>query len=235
MEKISIIIPIKDCESTISKSIKSVINQTYQDFEIILVDNNCQDKTVEIALDIGKDKIKLVKCKEPGIVPALNTGLQNASYDLIARQDGDDIWYPEKLEKQIDFMFKNPSVDICGTQIRLVSPFGEVLDDGFRYPIYDQLIKSWLLTGRNAIAHPSVVFKKNILLRVGGYDDTYPIAEDHHMWLRCIKWFNFANLSDILVDYTSAHNPKYDSKFPLLASESQYKVLKHLGFIKHAN
>ena len=235
MSTVSIVIPVKDCESTISRAIESVINQTYQDFEIILVDNGCQDKTIELALDIGKDKINVIKCDTPGIVPALNSGLQNAKANLIARQDGDDVWYPEKLEHQINFMINNPSIDICGTQIKLVSLDGQVVDEGFRYPVQDQLIKSWLLTGRNAIAHPSVIFRKDILLRVGGYDDSYPIAEDHHLWLRCVRWFNFANLPDVFVDYASTHNPKYDSKFPLLASEAQFKLLKYSGFIKNAN
>ena len=235
MSSVSIVIPVKDCEPTIEKSISSVINQTYQDFEVILVDNGCEDKTIELARDIGKDKVKVFECKTPGIVPALNTGLQKAKYDIIARQDGDDIWYPDKLEKQIKLLDNNPSISICGTQIRLISKNNEVVDEGFRYPLNDQLIKSWLLTGRNAIAHPSAVFRKSILLRVGGYDDTYPVAEDHHLWLRCIKWFNFCNLPEVLVDYTSTHNPKYDPKFPLFASESQYKLLKYSGFIRHVN
>ena len=235
MTNVSILIPVKDCQETIAKSIGSVISQTYQNFEIILVDNNCQDDTIDIALDIAKDKIKVIKCFEPGIVPALNAGLQNCNYDYIARQDGDDIWYPSKLEKQVEFLNSNKEIDILGTQIRLINTDGQVVDEGFRYPLQNQLIKSWLLTGRNAIAHPSVVFRKRILLRVAGYDDTYPVAEDHHMWLRCIRWFNFANLPETLVDYMSTHNDKYDPQFPLLASEAQYKLLNYSGYIKHAN
>jgi hypothetical protein len=69
-------------------------------------------------------------------------------------------------------------------------------------------------------------------LRVGGYDDTYPIAEDHHLWLRCIRWFNFANIPEVMVDYTSTNNPNYDAKYPLLASEAQFKSLQHMGFLK---
>ena len=235
MSKVSVLIPAKDCQETIEKSIKSVLNQTYQDFNIILVDNNCKDKTAEIAQDLAKDKIKIVKCQEPGIVPALNTGLQHCNSDYVARQDGDDFWHEEKLEKQIDFLELRKEIDILGTQIKIVDTLGKTVDENFRYPLQNQLIKSWLLTGKNAIAHPSVIFRKRILLRVGGYDDSYPVAEDHHMWLRCIKWFNFSNLSDVLVNYTSNHNEKYDPKFPLLASESQYKLLNYSGYIKHVN
>ena len=232
MTKVSVLIPVKNCEETISQSINSVLEQSYQDFEIVLVDNNCTDKTVEIARDLAKDKIKIFSCHEPGIVPALNLGLQQIKSEFIARQDGDDIWYSEKLEKQINFLNINSDVDICGTQIRLVKNFTNVIDNEFRYPLEDQQIKSWLLSGNNSLAHPSVVFRRSILLRVGGYDDTYPIAEDHHMWLRCIKWFNFANLPEVLIDYNSNHNPDYDPEYPLLASEAQFKYLQYSGFLK---
>lgn len=229
--EISIVIPVKDCESTISRSIKSVLEQTYRDFEIVLVNNNCQDKTIEIIESFEDERIKIFSCTTPGIVPALNTGLYSSSGKYIARQDGDDYWHPEKLEKQIS-LIKNNNIDICGTQINIVSKDGNVIDDKFRYPLKDRPIKSWLLTGKNSIAHPSVLFKKEVLLRVGGYDDSYPIAEDHHLWLRCIRWFNFANLPETLVNYTATHNPLYDPKFPLLASESQFKLLSHMGFVK---
>lgn len=235
MPKVSIVIPVKNCSESIEKSIDSVIKQTFKDFEIIVVDNISSDSTIEKIESFNDKRIKIIKCETPGIVPALNTGLYNSNSPIIARQDGDDIWYPTKLEKQIKVLDDKKEVDICGTQIRLVSIAGDVIDDKFRYPINDVAIKSWLLTGKNAIAHPSVIFRRNILLRVGGYDDTYPISEDHHMWLRCIKWFNFQNLGEVLVDYNSSHNPDYDSKFPLLASESQFKALQYMGIVKYAN
>ena len=235
MPKVSIVIPVKDCSKTISKSIESVLNQTFEDFEIVVVNNNCSDDTIEKIKSFNDPRIVHFNCDTPGIVPALNTGLYQARANFIARQDGDDVWYPEKLEKQMSLFEEKPETDICGTQIKLVKTTGEVVDDKFRYPINDSIIKSWLLTGRNPIAHPSVVFRKKVLLRVGGYDDTYPVCEDHHFWLRCIKHFNFHNLSEVLVDYNSNHNPNYDAKFPLLASEAQFKVLNYMGIVKYAN
>ena len=231
MNKISVVIPVKDCASTIERSIKSVINQTYKNLEIIVIDNNCKDDTIKKVKELNDERIRIVSCKVPGIVPALNTGLKVCSGDFIARQDGDDYWYPEKLKKQIAAL-EYSKADICGTQINILNEKLEVIDDNFRYPLRDKPIKSWLLTGKNSIAHPSVVFRKEILLRVGGYDDSYPIAEDHHMWLRCIRWFNFINISETMVDYTAIHNPAYDPKYPLLSSEAQFKLLSHMGYIK---
>ncbi len=235
MPKVSVVIPVKDCSDTIEKSIKSILLQTFEDFEIIVVDNNCQDDTIKKIKSFKDSRVKIVNCSVQGIVPALNTGLQNSNSPLIARQDGDDVWYPDKLQKQVELLNDRKEISICGTQIRLIDNKNHVVDDKFRYPLNDQAIKSWLLTGRNSIAHPSVVFRRDILLRVGGYDDSYPVSEDHHMWLRCIKWFNFCNLSEVMVDYNSNHNPQYDPKYPLLASESQFKVLNHMGIVKYAN
>ena len=232
MPKVSVVIPVKDCSNTIEKSISSVLNQTYEDFEIVVVDNLCKDETIPKIKAFQDARIKIIQCDTPGIVPALNTGLQNASSPLIARQDGDDVWYPEKLKKQVEFLDSNSGIDICGTQIRLVNPNGTVKDDSFRYPTDDTSIKSWLLTGRNSLAHPTVVFRRSILLRTGGYDDTYPIAEDHHLWLRCIRWFQFCNIDEILLDYNSSHNPRYDPMYPRLASESQFRTLQHMGIIR---
>ena len=231
MSKVSVVIPVKDCANTVERSIKSVINQTYKNLEIIVIDNNCKDDTIKKVKELNDERIKIVDCKVPGIVPALNTGLKLCSGDFIARQDGDDYWHPKKLEKQLALL-ESSKADICGTQINILNEKLEIVDDNFRYPLRDRPIKSWLLTGKNSIAHPSVVFRKEVLLRVGGYDDSYPIAEDHHMWLRCIRWFNFANISETMVDYTAIHNPGYDPKYPLLSSEAQFKLLSHMGYIK---
>ena len=232
MPKVSILLPVHNEEEKIKRCIDSILSQTYQDFEVVIVDNLCDDKTISIVKEIKDDRIKIYQCATKGIVPALNYGLQKCSGDLIARQDADDYWYPNKLEKQVKFLEDREDISILGTQIKILDEKLNLKNEDFRYPVKDSAIKSWLLTGKNSIAHPSVVFRKNITLRVGGYDDSYPIAEDHHMWLRCIKWFNFANLSEILVDYTAVHNEKYDPKFPLLASEAQFKLLNYSGFIK---
>ena len=230
-KKISIVVPVKNCETTIERSIDSVLKQTYENFELIIINNNCTDNTIKLVKKFNDERIKIISCTTPGIVPALNTGLREATGDYIARQDGDDYWYPEKLKKQV-YVLDNSSADICGTQINVVDENYKIVDDSFRYPLKDKPIKSWLLTGKNAIAHPSVVFRKEVLLRVGGYDDSYPIAEDHHLWLRCIRWFNFFNLPEVLVDYTAIHNPLYDPKYPLLSSEAQFKLLSHMGYVK---
>lgn len=221
--KISVIIPIHNGEKTLERSLKSVIDQTYQNFEIITVLNNCTDNSESIC---KKFNTKILYCNEQGIVPALNTGLLNAQGEYIARQDADDYWYPEKLEKQFKFMLENPKIDILGTQIRILDKYLNVNKNQEKRPLDNISIKNCLLNSMNVIAHPSVVFKKSIFLRTGFYSDVYPFAEDYELWLKSIKFFNFSNLPDILVDYTLSHNPKYDPQVHEIVCLNYRNILK---------
>jgi glycosyltransferase involved in cell wall biosynthesis len=237
---VSVIIPLHNCEPTIRRCMLSLVNQTYKDFLVIAVDNNCDDKTMSIVTDEFSDRlnIKIVSCKLPGIVPALNTGLRAVPPESswVARQDGDDYWYPEKLEKQISFLNENKDVHILGTQCRLLDEAGNVEDVGtfgrkIRYPISNTEIKSMILMGQNPVCHPSVVFHKDIMNVLGGYEQLYPMAEDLHIWARAIPHFTFANLPDVLVDYTQKKSPDYDARVPLLISDTYYNLYKQTGIV----
>ena len=225
---ISVIIPIHNGEKTLERSLKSVINQTYQNFEIITVLNNCTDNSENIC---KKFNTKILYCNEQGIVPALNTGLLNAKGKYIARQDDDDYWYPEKLEKQINFMLENPSIDILGTQIRLLNKNHESLVKQEIRPTQDQEIKKCLLKTQNIIAHPSVLFKKSILLKTGYYSDIYSFAEDYELWLKAMKFFKFANLPDVLIDYTLTHTLNYDPQLIEILCFNYRIVYERIGII----
>ena len=182
--------------------------QTYRDFETIVVDNNCTDNSYEIAKDfIDTANVRIVKCETQGIVPALNTGIYNSDAPYIARQDDDDYWYPTKLQKQMDFFEKNPDVAILGTQIRLLDEDGAVQELGtfnrpVKYPANDDANRYFLVLGQNPICHPSVIMKREVPLRCGGYSEHFHLAEDFHLWLKAFPFFKFANLEETLVDYT---------------------------------
>lgn len=238
MPKVSVIIPLYNCESTVRRSIISVKNQTFKDFEIIAVDNNCTDKTMSIVKDAAEGlDLNIVKCSQPGIVPALNAGLRAHRGEFIARQDGDDFWYPEKLEKQISFLDENPGVGVIGTQINILDVDGNhqrlgTMGREVVYPRTDQEIKTYLLMGQNPICHPSAVFRSELVGLIGGYEKAFPKAEDLHLWLRLIPHTCFSNLEDTLIDYTQRHDDDYDARVPLLAGAVYYNLYKKGGLIQ---
>ena len=237
MPKVSVLIPLYNCEKTVRRSIASIRSQTYRDFEVIAVDNNCTDKTINIVKEFSDDfELKVIKCPEKGIVPALNTGLRACTGDWKARQDGDDYWYPEKLQKQMEFLSNNPDIDILGTQIRLIDENGNVQSVGtmgkeIYYPTEDHEIKGGLLYGQNTICHPSVIFRKSVINVIGGYERFFPLAEDLHFWCRAFPHFRFANVDEVLVDYTQKYDDTYDARIPLLIGDTYYNLYKTAGLV----
>lgn len=212
---VSIILPIRKAEKTLHRSIDSVLSQTHKDFELICVLNDSSTEDTSIVAEYAKsDERIVVSHSSAGLVPALNHGLKIAKHDLIARQDADDYWYPEKLEKQIEFMNLNPDIDILGVQMRSVDESFQPANQEPARPTSDNDIKGALLSGWNCIPHPGVIFRKRIMEKLGGYDDTFLFAEDYSLWLRAIQWYKFAQLDEVLLDYTAKHNPRYDHRVP---------------------
>ena len=238
MPEVSVLIPVHNCENTLERALNSVQRQTYKDFEVIIVNNNSTDNSMKI-VDSFKDKmdIKVFNCYLQGIVPALNTGLRQCSGNWIARQDGDDYWYPEKLKKQMDFLIANPEIKIVGTQIRLLDEEGNVEEMGtfgreVRYQADNQFIKIGLLYGQNQLCHPSVVFSRDVIDLCGGYEQLYPLAEDLHFWFKAFPHFNFANVDEVLIDYTQTRSEKYDARVPMLMADTYYELFKKAGVVE---
>lgn len=233
---ISVLIPVHNCEFSLNRALDSVKNQTFCDYEVVVVLNLCTDESEKIVESYRKEfPLTILKCEEPGIVPTLNTGIPYCTGEMIARQDGDDYWYPDKLQKQYDFLKKNPNIDILGTQINMVERVGNEyaqVNKVLPHPLENNDIKMKLLNGSNSIAHPSVLFRKKILLKSGGYEDTYRFAEDYYLWLKCIRWYNFANLEEVLIDYTISKNPEYNPNIPKFACLNMIQILKQQGILR---
>ena len=113
---ISVIIPYFNAEATLDKAIRCIVEQTYTDWELVLVDNNSTDRGPGIALEWANrdERVRVIQEERQGVAFAMNTGLKATRYDLVARMDADDLTHPERLEKQHAFMSKNPDVGCVG-------------------------------------------------------------------------------------------------------------------------
>jgi len=198
---LGIILPIRNAVNHLRATLESVSNQTYlkdKPYKIVVVDNGSTDG---ICQDVCKPA-KYISCCMVGVGPALNTGLFYLmgfeDVDFIARIDAGDIWHPTKLDKQMEFFANNPEHSICGTAMNFVSGSSK---RKVAYPEADSDCRRYLLSGHNPIAHPSVVFKKDILSFTGCYDESYKGAEDMDLWGKCMGRFKMGNLLEALVDY----------------------------------
>lgn len=211
---ISVIIPVRNVEKTIRESINSVLDQRIENMEIICIVNGCTDNTEKVIKETYRLEKRLsVIQSSPGIVSALNAGLRASKGDIIARQDGDDVWLRGKLDKQINFLEKNKDIQIVGTQMEIADEFMNSFDCT-DYPTTHNEIVGNLLAGHNSIGHPSVVFRREILDKCAGYLDLFPLAEDMDLWLRSAAWYKLSNIKEAYVKYRQKHNPAYDPRIP---------------------
>jgi len=223
---IAILMPYRNAAKTIEESLASVKAQTYKNYLLVAVNNGSSDDSEMIVRNYC-DK-NLIPCEhltnftnDGAFSSALNAGLfwilgdgETAPFDAVARLDSDDIWHPEKLQKQVDFLRLHPGISILGTQIESFSHEFPV-EPAPENPITDDEIRQMLFNMRNPIAHPSVMIRTNVFYRCGVYDDIYRHCEDYQYWMKASKYFKFANLPDVLVKYRIHHNPDYNPNIPL--------------------
>lgn len=222
MPKISVVMPAYNAEKYIGKSIDSILNQTYGDFEFIIINDGSKDSTKEIILSYSDNRIVYLENEiNSGIVVTLNKGLEYATGEYIARMDADDIAVAERLEKQIEFMEKNKDVGVLGTGICI---FGEDVHEQVRvFTTNPEQLKAELIFN-SCIAHPTVMMRSNILKSNGlSYDLEYAGAEDYNLWWKIAKISQIATIPDLLVKYR-IHSSQITKK----KDEKYYKMMKKL-------
>ena len=200
--RISVLMPVYNGARYLSEAIESVLNQTFSDFEFLIVNDGSIDNSAEVIEKYAKkdSRIRLIdNAKEKGVVGALNTGIEKAQGEYIARMDSDDISLPERFEKQVSFMELNPDVCVCGTWVEL---FGNHNGDVWKLETDFGSIKSTMLFC-GAVAHPTVMMRKKTILDGNFfYDNDYRHAEDYELWVRMAKAEKkIVNIPEILFRY----------------------------------
>lgn len=223
MARVSILLPFRDAGSTLEYAIRSIIDQTLVEHELILIDNASSDTSRFIAVEFCERDARIQLINEPqvGIAHALNTGLKHATADYIARMDADDSAHPERLQKQVEFLNAHPEIGVVGTRTHFVSTVRN--NRGMEAYVNWQ---NAILTPREhyvkrfvdaPVAHPSVLFRKDLVHQFGGYD-TGPLPEDHELWLRWMhNGVHFTKLTDELVTWND--HPQRSSR-----THSNYSV-----------
>ncbi|MEA4831267.1 MAG: glycosyltransferase [Oscillospiraceae bacterium] len=233
-KKISVIMGIYNCSSTLAAAIESILSQTYDNFELIICDDGSVDRTYEIAkayADINPEKIKLIKNKKNiKLAATLNRCLEYAKGDYIARMDGDDISVAERFEKQTEFLNTHPEYDLVGTQ--MIS-FDETGDVGVREVI--GIPDKKCLVTRNPFAHATIMCRRNVYSVLKGYSiETYAErCEDMELWFRFFahgfKGYNL-QLPLYKVRETAADYKRRKLKYGFGASKVLIKGYRLLGY-----
>jgi glycosyltransferase involved in cell wall biosynthesis len=194
--------PVYNCELYVSEAIESILNQTFRDFELIIIDDNSTDDTREIVRTFSDGRIRLIeKPINTGYTASLNMGINISHGVLIARMDGDDISNLNRFEKQVTLFAQHPDVVVCGTWYEIIST-----NELIKYPIDHEGIKVALLD-YCALGHPTVMLRKSFLLKHQlKYDETLEPAEDYDLWTRIVALGKLANVPEVLLKYRDHSN-----------------------------
>ena len=195
--KITVLLPVYNCELYIKTAVESILNQTFTNFELLIIDDASTDATVSILKKFDDPRIQLIeKPLNSGYTNSLNYGLKIAKGQYIARMDADDISYPERFARQIAYLDNHPDVVVCGTTYKIVDNDKKII-----LPQDHEAIKIGLLWG-NCVSHPSVMIRKKIVDDFSiRYDTSKEPAEDYDMWVRLLSIGKLHNLKEILLEY----------------------------------
>lgn len=199
MPKVSVILPAYNAEKYIKEAIDSILSQTFQDFELLVLNDCSKDRTEEIIRSYADERIVYLKNeKNMGVAATLNKGLAAAKGEYVARMDADDISLPERFARQVEYLDAHPAVAVVGSALEI---FGEdVPGEIRRFSENPKQMKVDLLFS-SGLAHPSVMIRRSVIRDLGGYDLEFEGLEDYELWCRVARHHELSALPEILFRY----------------------------------
>ena len=218
---VTVLLPVYNRPSVVN-TINSVLDQTYKNFELLIIDNASTDDTQDVINSISDDRIRLIVNEtNRGQTFSINRGLKLAKGEYIARIDADDLMLPTRLEKQVDFMESNPEYGLCGCWVQYIT------DDDKKVIIVKTCISDSGLRAMQRIAcgvyHPAVMVRTSTLKKYNiTYDSNLKMAEDYDMWRVILKYSKGINLPEILLYYRKGANNDSDKHRTITNQEGLY-------------
>lgn len=189
---ISIVMGVHNDKDYLSNSIDSILSQTFQDFEFIIVNDASTDGSRAILQQYDDNRITMLENEtNKGLTASLNRAIGMATGEYIARQDADDESHPHRLERQLNFLRKKPEIALVGTGAHLIDEDGSKQGQRivFQRPTFEHLLE------KNHIIHGSILVRHSCLRKMGGYDEFFRYSQDLDLWLRLSKKYRLANIS----------------------------------------
>jgi glycosyltransferase involved in cell wall biosynthesis len=199
---VSILLATRNRVALLRRAISSLRRQTYANLEILVLDDGSADETPKLLDHLATTDSRLRVLRNDsssGLASALNRLIAESHGDFLARMDDDDLVYPERIERQIAYMQAH-RLDVCGTWYRR---FAGIRRSVMRPAIAHEAICAELLF-QPPLLHPSVMLRREVIERFGGYHEDYPHAEDYELWTRLAPYCRFGNVPEVLMDYTLA-------------------------------
>lgn len=192
---------VYDGEKYLQEAVDSILAQTFQDFEFIIVNDGSSDATRNLLEGYAKKdpRIKIYHQEHLGLAASLNYGCSLAQADYIARMDADDISLPDRFMKQLDYLEKYPHLVVLGGGVDLIDDQGRKLGSINQASSHLEIRK--ILISANPVFHPTVMMRRKAWMQIGGYRKQFQFAEDYDLWVRMILKYEIQNMQDTLLKY----------------------------------
>ena len=195
--KITVLMSVYNAENDLSDSVESILNQSFKDFEFLIINDGSTDQTLKILHEYASqdERIKIIDQQNTGLTKALNVGIKHAGGIYIARQDADDISYPNRLQDQADFLDKNPEILLLGSNC------DDLYEDGSQrvWGAHTQDELKALTFRQTPFAHSTAMMRAESLKELSGYDEAYQTSQDMELWMRFVKKGGIAMLDTPLI------------------------------------
>ncbi|EPR37173.1 glycosyl transferase family 2 [Desulfovibrio sp. X2] len=197
---VSVVMSVYNGERHLADCLRSVLGQSLGEFEFLIVDDGSRDETRSILEEFAArdSRIRIIRQENTGLTRALNTALELARGEYVARIDADDVWLPEKLALQVAAFEANPRLGLLGTAYRTIDEAGEPTpDDTVPLLVDDAAIRRAMICF-NPFSHSSVMFRRKLVTVCGSYDERFALAQDYECWFRFLERAEGGNLPDVL-------------------------------------
>ena len=221
MPKVSVIIPVYNSMSFLTQTLESVFNQSYQDFEVIIVNDGSTDGINEWISKISDPRVKYISQQNQGPSVARNTGIANAEGMYLAFLDADDLWHPMKLEKQVDILDKNPEVGLVYSWVASLDERGNIKGK-IRKNYAEENVWQKIIEHNIIECGSNPMIRRICFEKLGNFDPKIAYAQDWHMWLKIASCYQFKLIKEPLVYYRS-HNNNRSMKWHLM--EQSYQLI----------
>ena len=229
---ISVIMSVYNGGKYLRPAVGSILNQTYKDFEFIIINDGSIDNTKDILESYSDSRIKIYDQENMGLTKALNKAIKLSKCKYIARIDADEEAAPTRFEKQVDFLNSNSEIGAVGS-------FGINIDEVHQtthkniLPVFDKDIRKRLIK-ENVLMHGSVMIRREVFEKVGYYDETFKYVQDYELWGRIAKIYKLHNLPEVLLtrkitEDSISSNSEIMAERLFFSIKAQLRVIRNLG------
>ena len=226
--RVSVLMTVFNAERYIERAIKSIINQTLERWELLIINDGSTDRSENIAkqLAVYDKRIKVVSKKNEGIVSSANLGLTMVSAPYVARMDADDISHPTRLEKQLHFLEANPNCVAVGSYVQLIDSRGLRICEFSRVSSHREIDDLHMKGHGGAICHPASMMRIGAIRHIGGYDPSMKSAEDLDMFLKLAEHGVLSNIPECLFSWRQHLASEGNARRNLQAKYAKIAVIR---------